>query len=70
MTALRILTVVMMVMEVTRADVPICTHDTMGSHAFCFPPEYNKVNKIARELSRSMESDDLSFLSYLDNIQH
>ena len=52
MTALRILTVVMMmmmVMEVTRADVPICTHDTMGSHAFCFPPEYNKVNKIARE---------------------
>ena len=25
------------------ADVPICTHDTMGDHAFCFPPEYNKV---------------------------
>ena len=26
-----------------RADVPICTHQTMGDYAFCFPPDYNKV---------------------------
>ena len=41
---LGMLVLLMMLMEGARADVPICTHDTMGDHAFCFPPEYNKVN--------------------------
>ena len=38
--------------EDSSADVPICTHDTMGDHAFCFPPEYNKV--IQRNLTLTL----------------
>ena len=39
-----LLLLVMMGVVMVRADVPVCTHDTMEDHAFCFPPEYNKVN--------------------------
>ena len=27
--------------------VPICTADNMGDNPFCFPPDYNKVRKLA-----------------------
>jgi len=34
--------VFLLLLSQSTGDVPICTADNMGSHPFCFPPDYNK----------------------------